>query len=83
MKYGFLGCGNMGGAIASRLSEGIKDIAVSDRSGKAKEKAKKLGLTYADNITVARDSEGTVSHCGEEAPVVIPYFLHHREPHVL
>ena len=57
MKYGFLGCGNMGGAIATRLSEGIKDIAVSDRSGKAKEKAKKLGLTYADNITVARDCD--------------------------
>lgn len=57
MKYGFLGCGNMGGAIAARLSESTKDIAVSDRSGKAKQTAKKLGVTYTDNIGIARDCD--------------------------
>ena len=35
MKYGFIGCGNMGGAIARAMSSRTKDIAVSDRSGKA------------------------------------------------
>ena len=33
MKYGFIGCGNMGGAIAKALSRATKEIMVSDRSG--------------------------------------------------
>ena len=36
MKYGFIGCGNMGGAIARALSQNTKDILITDRSGKAK-----------------------------------------------
>ena len=32
MKYGFIGCGNMGGAIASALSKGTKDILLADPS---------------------------------------------------
>lgn len=36
MKYGFIGCGNMGGAIAKAVSQVTKDIMVSDRSGKAR-----------------------------------------------
>ena len=35
MKYGFIGCGNMGGAIAKALSKKCIDFAVTDRSGKA------------------------------------------------
>ena len=57
MKYGFLGCGSMGGAIALRLCESTKDIAVSDRSGKAKATAKKLGIAYSDNVSIARDCD--------------------------
>ena len=57
MKYGFLGCGSMGGAIAARLSESTKDIAVSDRSGKARATAKKLGVTYTDTVSIARDCD--------------------------
>lgn len=53
MKYGFLGCGNMGGAIAKALSNNTTDIALSDRSGKAKALAADLGLTYSDNQTIA------------------------------
>ena len=30
MKYGFIGCGNMGGAIARALSCSTKDIMLSD-----------------------------------------------------
>ena len=36
MKYGFIGCGNMGGAIAKALAKKCPDFAVSDRSGRAK-----------------------------------------------
>ena len=57
MKYGFIGCGNMGGAIARALSQTIKDIAVSDRSGKAKVMAEELGIAYADNLTIARECD--------------------------
>ena len=35
MKYGFIGCGNMGGAVARALSKTTRDILVTDRSGKA------------------------------------------------
>lgn len=54
MKYGFIGCGNMGGAIARALSKTTIDIAVSDRSGKAKALAAELGISYADNATIAQ-----------------------------
>ena len=53
MKYGFLGCGNMGGAIARALSKKTKNIAVSDRSGKAKQLAQELGVAYSDNASIA------------------------------
>ena len=53
MKYGFIGCGNMGGAIAKALSRATKEIMVSDRSGKAKAFAEELGIVYADAETIA------------------------------
>ena len=53
MKYGFLGCGNMGGAIARGLSLNTKDIAITDRSGKAKALAQELGVQYSDNASIA------------------------------
>ena len=52
MKYGFIGCGNMGGAIAVALSKATKDIAITDRSGKAKSMATELGCLYTDVNTV-------------------------------
>lgn len=53
MKYGFLGCGNMGGAIAKALSKSTRNILVSDRSGNAKALAAELGIGYGDNATIA------------------------------
>ena len=35
MKYGFIGCGNMGGAIARALARATTDFAITDRSGRA------------------------------------------------
>ncbi len=53
MTYGFIGCGNMGGAIARALSQSTKDIAVCDRSGRTKALAAELGISYADPLTIA------------------------------
>jgi pyrroline-5-carboxylate reductase len=54
MKYGFIGCGNMGGAVARALCCATKDIMVTDRSGKAKALAQELGISYGDNLTIAQ-----------------------------
>ena len=53
MKYGFIGCGNMGSAIARALCQTTTDIMVTDRSGKAKALAEELSITYTDPITIA------------------------------
>ncbi len=57
MKYGFIGCGNMGGAVARALSGSTKDILVSDRSGKAKALAGELGISYGDSQTIAQSCQ--------------------------
>ncbi len=46
MKYGLIGCGNMGGAIATGLAKATTDFVVTDRSGKAAALAEKLGAAY-------------------------------------
>ena len=57
MKYGFIGCGNMGGAIAKALSKSTTDIAVADRSGKARALASELGITYSGNAAIAANCD--------------------------
>lgn len=57
MKYGFIGCGNMGGAIARALSHTTKDIMITDRTGKAKKLAGELGCIYSDLVSVATSCE--------------------------
>ena len=57
MKYGFIGCGNMGGAVARALSRSTRDIAVSDRSGKARVLARELGIGYGSNGELAETSD--------------------------
>ena len=52
MKYGFIGCGNMGGAIAKALAKKTTDFAVTDRSGKAKA----LGFPYTTAESIAQDA---------------------------
>ena len=53
MKYGFIGCGNMGGAIAKALASNDIDLAVTDRSGKAKA----LGFPYTSAEDIADNAE--------------------------
>lgn len=57
MKYGFIGCGNMGGAIARALSKKTKDILLSDHSGKGRQLAQELGCSYGDCRTVATECD--------------------------
>ena len=53
MKYGFIGCGNMGGAIAKALAKKCPDFAVSDRSGRAEA----LGFPYCSPREIAEKAD--------------------------
>ena len=57
MKYGFIGCGNMGGALAKALSKKTVDFAVSDRSGKAIALAAELACGYGSPQEIAGSCE--------------------------
>jgi len=58
MKYGFIGCGNMGGAIARALSKTTKDIMLADFfPEKAAALAEELGCKSGDNQTVVATCE--------------------------
>ncbi len=49
MKYGFIGCGNMGGALATALSKKTTDILLSDRPERAAQLAAELGCAHGTN----------------------------------
>ena len=53
MKYGFIGCGNMGGAIARALRRQTSNIMIADPAPNAKVLAEELGAAYTDNETLA------------------------------
>lgn len=58
MKYGFIGCGNMGGALALALSKSTKDIMLSDIDiNKAEALAGKLGVSFGSNTDVCKKCE--------------------------
>lgn len=54
MKYGFIGCGNMGSAIAKALSRKTKNFLITDRTGKAIPLAAELGCTYTDTQSLCK-----------------------------
>ena len=84
MKYGFIGCGNMGGAIAKALSKKTKDIAVADRSGKAKGLAAELGIQYSDNAAIAENCDriilGVKPHMMADCLAPLAQSLAQRKP---
>ena len=57
MKYGFIGCGNMGGAIAKALSHRCTDFSITDRSGKAVGLAVELCCGYTDAEEIAQNAQ--------------------------
>lgn len=53
--FGFIGTGNMGGALARAAGKSTKDILLADRSEeKAEELAKELGVSFGSNKQVAQ-----------------------------
>lgn len=59
-KYGFIGCGNMGGALVCAVAEKVNgnDILISDYdSKKTAELAEKCGAVPSDNIKIASECE--------------------------
>ncbi len=57
MKYGFIGCGNMGGAIAKALAKVTTDFAITDRSGKAIALAAEISCGYLSSPEIAENCE--------------------------
>lgn len=60
VKFGFIGAGNMGGALARSVCKTVKgeDVIISDQSEeKAKELSKNLGCMYADNTKVVKSAK--------------------------
>ena len=57
MKYGFIGCGNMGGAIAKALAKTCTDFAITDRSGKAIALAAEIPCGYFSSEEIASRCE--------------------------
>ena len=68
MKYGFIGCGNMGGAIAKALRQQTADIMIADPAPTAKAFAENLGVIYTDNETL-------VSSCDRVFLAVKPHLM--------
>ena len=84
MKYGFIGCGNMGGAIATALSKATKDIMVADRTGKANGLAEKLGICYGSNDRIAETCDiiflGVKPHMMKDCLQPLQDVLKERKP---
>ena len=57
MKYGFIGCGNMGSSLVKALYHSTTDIAIADFSEKSKEFAKELGITHTDNESIVKNCD--------------------------
>lgn len=54
--FGFIGTGNMGGALATAVSKSTKNVLLADHfSQKAHQLAEKLGVMSSDNETIAKD----------------------------
>ena len=57
MKYGFIGCGNMGGAIAKALAKVTTDFAITDRSGRAIALAAEIPCGYLSAEEIAQQCD--------------------------
>jgi pyrroline-5-carboxylate reductase len=54
--FGFIGCGNMGGALAKAAAKSTESILLADHfTEKAEALAEKLGVDTADNIAVVKN----------------------------
>ena len=53
MKYGFVGCGNMGGALARALTKSTKDVCIADQYSNVEALAAEMGCSYGSNEDAA------------------------------
>lgn len=87
MKYGFIGCGNMGGAIARALSRSTQDIIIADPSEKAHLLAEELNCACTNNATVAETCDCIFLAVKPQvmADVVVPIapILRQRKPLII
>ena len=63
IKYGFIGIGNMGGAIAMAAAKSVNPTQImvaAKHSSSARKFAEKYGVTAGDNLTIAREAKYVV-----------------------
>ena len=53
MKYGFIGCGNMGGALAKALTKNTKDVCIADQYSDVQSLAAQMGCCWGNNNEAA------------------------------
>jgi pyrroline-5-carboxylate reductase len=84
MKYGFIGCGNMGGAIAKALARATTDFAITDRSGKAIALAAEIPCGYLSNQGIAENCDriflGVKPHMMKDVLAPLQGILAERKP---
>ena len=84
MKYGFIGCGNMGGALARALAKTTCDFAITDRSGRGKALAEELGCEYTTAAAIAMGCDriflGVKPHMMKDVLAPLVPFLQSRKP---
>ena len=84
MKYGFIGCGNMGGAIAKALAKATTDFAITDRSGRAIALAAEIPCGYLSAIEIAEQCDriflGVKPHMMKDVLAPLKPVLRTRKP---
>ena len=84
MKYGFIGCGNMGGAIAKALAKATTDFAITDRSGKAIALAAEIPCGYLSSEEIAAQCDriflGVKPHMMKDVLAPLQAILAEKQP---
>ena len=86
MKYGFIGCGNMGGALAAALTKSTKDILICNRSTSEK-MAEVLSCKAGTAEEVAKTCDrifiGVKPHMVREVLLPLQEILAERKPLII
>jgi len=84
MKYGFIGCGNMGGALARALAKVTTDFAITDRSGRAIALAAEIPCGYLSAAEIAEQCDriflGVKPHMMKEVLAPLQPILQEKKP---
>ena len=84
MKYGFIGCGNMGGAIAKALAKATTDFAITDRSGRAITLAAEIPCGYLSGLEIAEQCDriflGVKPHMMQDVLAPLQPVLQEKKP---